>query len=77
MVNAPLGNLVTLGTPFLDTMSPIRKRSENLTKVLSRLVEAGMISIGLLSFYLSLFEGLNWLATSRDCARAEVGPKSS
>jgi hypothetical protein len=61
VVNAPLGNLVTLGTPFLDTMSPIRKRSERLTRVLSRLVEASTLSIGLLSVvYLSLFEGLNW-----------------
>ncbi|MDA9537464.1 hypothetical protein ACM41_15065 [Bradyrhizobium sp. CCBAU 21362] len=61
LANAPLGNLVTLGTPFLDTMSPIRKRSERLTKVLSRLAEAGMLLIGLLSgIYLSLFKGLNW-----------------
>jgi hypothetical protein len=68
LVNAPLGNLVTLGTPFLDTMSPIRKRSERLTKVLSRLVEASMLSIGLLSVvYLSLFEGLNWRRAALFC----------
>jgi hypothetical protein len=61
VANAPLGNLVTLGTPFLDTMSAIRKRSERLTKVLSRLAEAAIPSIGLLSIvYLSLFKGLNW-----------------
>src|SRR5271169_5568180 len=42
-------------------MSPIRKRSERLMKVLSRVAEASMLLIGPLPVvYLSLFEGLNW-----------------
>jgi hypothetical protein len=44
----PLGNIVTLGTPFLDTMSLIRKQGERQRRIIGNLAEAGPILVPLL-----------------------------
>jgi alpha-beta hydrolase superfamily lysophospholipase len=38
--NEPLGKLVTLGTPFLDTTSPIRRSAQRLRSVLTTIFVA-------------------------------------
>jgi hypothetical protein len=45
--NEPLGKLVTLGTPFLDTMSPISKNAQRLRRVIRILSVVAMLSMSL------------------------------
>jgi hypothetical protein len=45
--NEPLGKLVTLGTPFLDTMSPVEKNVQRLKRVISILSGVSTLSVGL------------------------------
>jgi pimeloyl-ACP methyl ester carboxylesterase len=45
--NEPLGKLVTLGTPFLDTMSPIWKNAQRLRRVIRILSVVAMLSMSL------------------------------
>jgi hypothetical protein len=63
--NAPLGKIVTLGTPFMDTMAPILQR---ITRERRQLIRYAWVFLILFMFFMVIMAAVGWLANLTSAA---------